>query len=321
MEEKEIKKLAAKLLQGKATNEEKQILHNWYDRKNIHEDEQIELSGSSPKNRMYKTIQSHLSTKVNEGIQNTNHAYRKWVWSAAIALILITASIMYFSIPDNTAGEIITLKVPLGNMEKIILPDSSVAWVNAGSHIRYPERFPKSERKVELIDGQAFFDVVEGEDWPFVVVTHKLKVSVVGTSFEVKSYDEESSTIVGVQSGKVTIHHQNQEKVFPLQPGDQIVVDNNTGDMTKSDRDPQTIGVWKDNQLLFEDEPLRTVLLALERKYNVDIITADSEMLGLPVSIKLNTQPLTDVLDVLGFSLDFKYEMLPDSEGIKIYKN
>ncbi len=319
-EKEKIKIIAARLLQGKATESEKKILHEWYDRRGMHKVDEVIVPGSSPKGEIYQRITSRITTQPRVSPPKSSRSHVKWIWAAAAIILLIGSYAIYDWISDRNSPEWITVNTPMGKIEKVLLPDGSVVWINAGSIFRYPGYFKGQERKVELIDGQAFFDVQKDKTRPFIVSAKELQVSVVGTSFEVKSFVGENRAVVGVQTGLVNVHYQNDREIIPLHPGDVASLDKLSGRFEKSEIDVLSIGAWKENRLIFDGDPLGEVVNALERKYDVNIATDNPDLLSLPVTIKADNQPLTDILEVLGYSLGFKYKMVQDNKKVIIFK-
>ncbi|MBY5958548.1 FecR family protein [Membranicola marinus] len=320
MNKEKIRQIAAKVLQGKATKEEQNILHKWYDQKKMVEGEEIRIAGHSPKNRMYKNIVKQMPQKVDVYKPGPHLSTVKWLWAAAAILVMILSySVFYFTVPHKSV-EWIAVTVPLGKMKKIILPDSSIVWLNAGSQLRYPAHFSESERRVEITEGQAFFEVQKNKNRPFKVTVHELLVTVLGTSFEVKSFFDEKNAEVGVQTGLVNISYKNHNEKTSLHPGDLAFVNKSSGELDLRTQTPQSIGSWKENRLEFNGELLGVVTNALERKYDVNFSIDNQVLLDLPVTIKLDHQPLENILEVLGYSLGFNYEVSENGKIIKIFK-
>lgn len=96
------------------------------------------------------------------------------------------------------------VEVPDGAKSKITFPDGSIVWLNAGSKVKYDSNFAKASRKVELT-GEGYFEVSKNKELPFVVSTGKLSVKVLGTKFNLKSYEEDSELKVTLKEGAVKV--------------------------------------------------------------------------------------------------------------------
>src|SRR5690606_30804873 len=110
------------------------------------------------------------------------------------------------SIPSSTFN---TISTPRGGQYKVILPDGSQVWLNAGSTLRYPTSFTMDKRKVELT-GEAYFEIASktrgGNRVPFIVATANQEVEVLGTVFNISSYAEDKTTKTTLLEGSVRIH-------------------------------------------------------------------------------------------------------------------
>ena len=91
-----------------------------------------------------------------------------------------------------------------GQISKVVLPDSSVIWINSGSTIKYNNQFSSSNRDIELV-GEAYFKVSKNKKLPLIVRSSELQVEVLGTEFCVTAYPEESSVQVVLEKGKIVL--------------------------------------------------------------------------------------------------------------------
>ncbi|HKP32519.1 MAG TPA: FecR family protein, partial [Chitinophagaceae bacterium] len=113
-----------------------------------------------------------------------------------------------------------------GSRTKLVLPDGSSVWLNAGSKLTYSKDFGTKDRNVTLT-GEAFFDVVSNEEVPFEITTPTLQIKVLGTAFNVKSYPSEKTSETTVIRGRVEIiSNQRPNEKFVLKPNEKLVVSN-----------------------------------------------------------------------------------------------
>src|SRR5690606_20542248 len=127
-------------------------------------------------------------------------------------------------------------------------------------------KFNKKDRVVKL-EGEAFFDIAKNAEKPFIVQVDKIKVEVLGTSFNVKSYD--SLTEVVVETGKVKV--QTPKGSFTLLPKETILVNNNTYQITQSHISNQLYQYFRTNLFVCDNTPLNELIFALNKAYNVNI--------------------------------------------------
>lgn len=318
MDKEDINKLAAKFLEGTASLEEEALLHQWYDAQNPDREKMFAIHSASSKEELGRRIQADL---VREMIPPSGmSARRNFLRIAAAVVVLTLTSFGLYFLSRPPAIKWVNIEVPLGTTQKITLPDRSIAWVNAGSSLRYPEEFSAHKREVELINGQVFFEVQKRPDQPFSVHTGALEVAVLGTSFDVKSYIEEHVASVEVRSGRVEVRLPQSEQREILNPGKMAVIQKEKGTVEVKDKGSEYIGTWMDGQIAFYNEPIPMVLNTLERKYGVSIETDRSEWLESTLTIKLDKQPIGDVLEVLKYIFDFEYSIQSSENAVQIMK-
>lgn len=310
--------LLEKYKAGTCTPEELALLESWYldeaasktisvNDINIDKIKDLNLPELDPDATPVKTIPNIRRIKL-------------WQVAASIALIagIGVFFYQYRSALQNSQlpAKYVVNQTPKGKIQKIVLADGSIVWLNAGSVFKYPQTFDGKVRNVELVDGQAFFDIKHMDNHPFVVKTSTLSITVLGTSFDVKAYKNEKFTKVRVLTGKVGVSVQGiaNKPAIMLLSKQQVILNNTTENVTQASvAKVAAIDSWRKNVLIFEDEELRQVFKALERKYNTQISVEDKELLDQHISIKLNDQPINNILEVLGFTKHFKYEMPNDS--------
>lgn len=166
------------------------------------------------------------------------------------------------------------LKTPLGGQYKIVLPDGSNAWLNAGSSLRFPTNFGNSNREVE-VTGEVFFDVTHDKKRPFVVSfpQHKpgaMKIVVLGTEFNVSSYQDDPSIQTTLVKGSVAVSRGESKTV--LSPGQQAEVRaSEAGEIKVKQVDAGAIAAWKDGRFEFAGNNIRDIMRQIARWYAVDV--------------------------------------------------
>ncbi|SMC66573.1 FecR family protein [Pedobacter nyackensis] len=203
---------------------------------------------------------------------------------------------------------------PRGGTYQITLPDDTKVWLNSASSLKFPPSFKgHSTRRVEL-SGEAYFEVAKMERMPFVVVTDKQEVEVLGTHFNVNSYADEEVTKTTLLEGsvKVSAIGKNMVKAInKLKPGQQSRINNSLpGKMIIEPANIEQVMAWKNGYFHFENDNLPTVMRQLSRWYDIEIVyqvdRMDDEFIGdIPRNVKLS-----EVLKVLeyGSGVHFKIE-------------
>ncbi|WP_298712177.1 FecR family protein [Chitinophaga sp.] len=157
-----------------------------------------------------------------------------------------------------------TLTTPRGRVFRVTLPDGSGVWLNAASSLRYPTRFDKSDRTVEL-HGEAYFEITPMANKPFrVKAGGKTEVLVLGTRFNVSAYGNDAQIAATLLQGKVAVN----QKV--LQPGEQAQVEGTALRVLKADT--LQVTAWRNGMFNFENADIREVMNQLERWYDIDVV-------------------------------------------------
>lgn len=165
-----------------------------------------------------------------------------------------------------------TLSTPRGGQYQLVLPDGSKVWLNSASTIRYPTNFTGKERKIEL-SGEAYFEVVKNASMPFKVnVNGKTEVEVLGTHFNVNSYNDEPSINTTLLEGSVRVTGLITNDTRLIAPGEQAQLKANGQIYVNKTANIDQVMAWKNGIFNFDDADLPTVLRQLSRWYDIDIV-------------------------------------------------
>lgn len=191
-----------------------------------------------------------------------------------------------------------TLNVPYGAEYDLVLPDGSKVYLNAGSVLRYPERFNDTRREV-FLSGEAYLEVVHNEEHPFVVRTRDIAVRVLGTIFNVNAYPEGKWVRTTLVEGKVEARCGDRH--ITMRPGTQVAYDKSTHETGYFPVDTRLYTSWKDGYYDFEDMELEELAQIFTRWYNVQIDFAEPELKNLRFSGRLkrydSAEELFEMLD------------------------
>ena len=230
---------------------------------------------------------------------------------AAILLVpFIAASMILFYQLNNSQNSIdsfVEIYCPLGTRTKFNLPDGSAGWLNSGSTLKYPVQFKKT-RNI-LLNGEAYFDVVENEKLPFEVTTQHFRVEVLGTKFNVASYNDGDHFAVTLESGEVKIYEKRSPHQLTMKPGYQFAFDKDKWDASLLKVNTQYYTSWKDGKMMFRNTPFSEVLTRLGRWYNADFICDDQRLLKLPYRATFQEESLDHVLELLTWTAPIRYEI------------
>jgi hypothetical protein len=205
-------------------------------------------------------------------------------------------------IPIEQAKEKIHKVVtPKGGDQFIILSDGTKIWMNAESEIKYPVYFIKNKRKVEIIKGEAYFEVTHDASRPFTVVTQKGIIKVLGTSFNVRAYDDEVANITTLIKGSVSLRHKfDENSTVKLNPGQQASLINVNRKIQISKADIESVIAWKNRQFVFTTNSLGDIFQELSRWYDFDVIYENDKIRNKKFRGKMNkSEGILQIIDLL----------------------
>lgn len=216
-----------------------------------------------------------------------------------------------------------------GTRSHIKLADGTTVWLNSDSELKYPRRFKGSSREVYL-KGEAFFDVAKDAEKPFIVHTETMHVNVLGTSFNIRAYPEDSVCEATLITGEVVVELKSSpEKKIRLRPAEKLVVPNHADSLVKffADRQPVIMKptyslkadsaiietAWVDNRLIFQDETFATLASRMERWYNVTIRFENASIEQLRFTGIFGKEQLPQALMALQLTEHFNYRITDDT--------
>lgn len=204
-----------------------------------------------------------------------------------------------------------TAHSPRGSVSELVLPDSTVIFLNSGSRIRYTLESENKMREV-FLEGEAWFDVTQNKKRPFLVHTPIYNVAVTGTQFNVKAYPEEERVITTLEEGEVRLHSSDNVKladVVTLKPGEQAVLSAESNELAINNVNPKYYTSWRDNQLIFMNMNLQELVVILERKFGVDIEVKDESILDYHCDGTFKNETVIEVLEIIKRTLPIEYEI------------
>ena len=184
-------------------------------------------------------------------------------------------TLQYKKTAQATDNEIHKLNIPRGGEFFVCLSDGTKVWLNSESELKYASEFVGEERRVYLT-GEAYFEVKRDTLHPFIVHTPYSDTKVLGTSFNVSAYEDETTTAITLVSGKVEVYYQHEKCI--LKPGWQAIAKNKSGTLETRKVDVTDYVSWKDGMFEFNDMPLEQLVSQLSRWYDVDFFFANSKI-------------------------------------------
>jgi ferric-dicitrate binding protein FerR (iron transport regulator) len=229
--------------------------------------------------------------------------------AAAILLIIsIGVPSVYFGLIRNQGSGEEFRQLAESGMRTIDLPDGSRVFLNEGASIHYPANFAH-QRNVKL-QGEAFFEVMSDPMNPFTVRSGKVVVSVLGTSFNVKTLTRSDEVEVFVQSGEVRMSVEPISSHMTLKPGEVGISAQN--ELTREiQKDPNYLS-WKTKEFKFVEADLTEVLLELEESYHVRIHSETAELSDMKITTSYSEQSIDAILETIGTAFGLTVSLRED---------
>jgi len=259
------KELLYRFFEGKTSFEEEKKIRKWMEESTENENTFMQ------ERKMFDTILLVGGIETDEKNIPLRRKKILPVLLKVAALIILTLLIdrgfQYYQ-QTHTPELVQTILVPSGQRTNLILPDGTNVWVNARSTLTYPLDFAKKGRKVHL-DGEAYFEVTENKNKPFIVESTKGTVEVLGTEFNVEAYSSLPSYEVALMRGKVKVSSVDAPQTIILSPDTKTVLVNGKLEMVRvDDFNPYR---WREGLICFRTKTFDSIMRSFEKYYGVEI--------------------------------------------------
>lgn len=308
-EEKDIRELAILYFEGKISMVDEKCLFDYIQcsesnrtQFRVWENEWIESGqGNANVENEWKRLQCRIHTQ--EAIIPLIPARRICIWKkvtavAAVILLLIIGAYGIWEIKPYLQPETyFAFEAPYGEKSKMILSDGTVVWLNAGSTLKYSNRFNASDREVQL-NGEAYFEVTKHQGDAFIVKTGSYDIQVKGTKFNVTAYSDDSFATTTLLQGAVDILYKGQ--IIGISPGESARLDLASNKFTVNKVNALQAKAWSENRMEYDAITLKELLKKLSRQYDVNIIldSSKNEIKKFRISIR-NGETIGEVLNAI----------------------
>jgi len=212
--------------------------------------------------------------------------------------------LLQYEVTASAAPSINTISTPKGGQYQLILADGTKVWLNAASSITFPTKFNGKMRNVE-VTGEAYFEVAKNKAQPFQVKSTNQIIEVLGTHFNVNTYDDELANVTTLLEGSVKVNKLINGKLqsgLTLKPGEKALVKANGSQILKADADAEEAIAWKNGYFKFDKADLPTIMRQIARWYNVDVQYQGEIPNDLFVGKIKRTENVSEVLRILELS-------------------
>jgi ferric-dicitrate binding protein FerR (iron transport regulator) len=308
--------LLVKYLLKEATPEESSLAENW-------------IAASPDHHRYYEGLKQVWQTSRQEGVTDSPDTQKAWrrfqrevittgnrtipvqtirtpdmpsrtvtmkrlFAAAAVLLVLITGGWLLYHQLRLSPGQLYSV-ISQDQIRTVTLSDGTVITLNKHSKLDYPIKFSSKNRTVGL-QGEAFFNVAQQTDRPFIVQVNNLTVTVLGTSFNID--EKHGSTEVIVETGRVKV--TDRRSSVQLSAHEKIMVHQGNGTLKKVPVSGQLYDYYRTGLFVCHKTPLRELLSTLGEVYDVPVVIADSSLGTLPLTTTFHRdQPLDTILSII----------------------
>lgn len=326
MSKQEFEKLVDKYLRRECLPDEELILEKYLDsfqNKNTGWDENEMGDKQITEDKIYSELLQKIKNKDRNVIQKVLYSpHLVKIAASIIFLITLTTGVLFISgilnkKPLSVAWNEKSTK--MGEKFIVTLMDGTNITLNADSKLKYPLKFGEESREVYL-EGEAFFEVAHDSTKRFIVHAGELATTVLGTKFNINAFQNEKDITVSLLEGSVKVSANdltsNKGDII-LSPAQQLVYDKNNETSKVKTFEEQTATGWKDNILVFDNEPLEKVLIKLQRTFGVQFELADKSYKGKKIKGNFKNESFWTVAEVIKKATGLQYKTIKENNETK----
>lgn len=332
------KELLIRHIQGEVTLQERQCVEEWIKKSNANRQyyknlKNVWVAQTLPQERLPQVeVASMVEMLKRRRTAGSDPKFKRYfLIAASVAAVAVIALLVMvwkygLSYRDLNERRVMLCGVPSeykhtlytesGIKAKVILPDSSQVWLNSGSEIVYPDKFLGPTREIEF-RGEAYFKVRGNALQPMIINTNKdFVIEVLGTEFNVKSYDDDKTAQTTLYSGKIKLFSKgdkNRKEVrMEMKPFETCIIESNkilnvshvTGRVAEDKK------AWKEGRLIFSSTPMGEVVKILRRWHGIDIEVEDPKILDYKITADFKSESMVQIAQILKFCalIDYRVE-------------
>ena len=239
------------------------------------------------------------ATKEEPAVKTIKSKGSSWMKVAASIILIAGVGIAAYFIATKEAEPKEMFAQTQQNVLIDTLSDGSVVTLNKRSAITYPSKF-KGDKRAVALKGEAFFNITPDKKKPFVIAVNDVQVTVVGTSFNIKS--ENNSTEVVVETGIVRVTRAG--KTVELVAGEKILLSANDSSATKEAVNDKLYNYYRSKEFVCDNTPLWKLVQVLNEAYDAKISIGSKELNDLPLNTTFYNESLDKILEIIHLTFD-----------------
>lgn len=317
------KELITKYILGEGTTEERYLMEQWLKENTDHENEYLDMKKAWELGReMNPPAEVDIDRAWINFVNLRDKKYNARVltpiekimsigwWKIAAAVAIVSLFSILITSSYNQKEHFKTGSYTQHSK----LPDGSTVSMNKRSELSYRSSLFNRNRRVNLVQGEAFFDVKKDMERPFIIETGKTTITVLGTSFHVRRGKQETEVIVA--TGSVKVNYADQELV--LTPKQTLIIQDTVHTKVKVDTVPdQLYKYYVHQEFIFENTPLSRVMNVLSRAYDQQFVLDNPEHEKLLLTATFREQNISEIIHVIVRTFDLKVEKRGNEYHIK----
>ncbi|TDE14523.1 FecR family protein [Dyadobacter psychrotolerans] len=316
--------LLVKCMLGEATDSEQKQVDNWLKKKQENQryfshfkliwSKSRELASQSTVSEQDAWERFKIRTQGESGvIPLKRNIWSTWVRVAAVMLLTAGAAwLVYLFTIQSVSPDLVTVKSDSQTLTDT-LPDGSVVTLNKRSSISYPENFTNEKSRQVTLNGEAFFDVQPDKTKPFVISVNDVTVTVVGTSFNIKSNSKETEVIV--ETGLVEVAKDKQK--ITIKPMEKITVPAGNVDLIKEKNEDEFYKYYRTGKFICRDIPLSELVSKLNEVYHSNIVIEGEKLRNMKINTTFEEAPLSKTLHIIGETFNISVDQKGDAIVLK----
>lgn len=303
-----------KLFEGSLTPEERKELNRSGFINDSLRKQWEEVSGESMDPVREERILNGIMQRMKKKERHSRYSLYRYGMAAMIAVCMLLSALLLMK--TTHTGVMYVMNTGYQSMDSVRLADGTKVMLGAGSRLTYPQEFSDSRREV-MLSGQAFFEVTPDKKHPFVVKTSNMDITVLGTSFEVFSYDGDKQAETILLTGKVKVEIPDNKalegKIYRLASDEKLTYDEEKGvSLAKVDADAYS--AWRQGKRMsFKNETLEMILDRLEKWYGQEIECNSQVAQHYRFTFTVHSEPLELILNYISHSAPLTYRMVSNN--------
>ncbi len=255
-----------------------------------------------------------VEEEASKGSLRLSGTMMRAIAATFIGIAMLVGGYFYIS----QINSVTVYKTVAGQKTTIKLPDNTIVMLNGNSSLSYRGKWKGTKQRAVDFSGEGYFKVTSDAQKPFVVNTSGISINVLGTTFNVKSYDEDEDVETTLVEGKVAIKKAAEGDAIPeivnLLPDQKATFSKNSKEIVLKNVNSENEASWAKGSLIFEDESFSEIIKDLERWYGVKIIVKNKASLECRFNTRIESESLEEVLKLFSLSGNVKYHFKDDHQ-------